>query len=184
MWDAGWHVVSACFRITCRQQVLLDRGTSFPHFCQVFCLFPCLLLMCSWRAGCRFDPLPVHTTPQYETSHLSAPSVPQAAGSAAAEPRPKKSNKPSLVSESVSWGGYKLQCAQSREAQYMHCVWAGGGRRKNISSVIIHNTTAVCSENPGSAATNRPSRLKNKCWNNLAGGTKCTSVPPPPQLQR
>lgn len=155
-------------------------GTSFPHFCQVFCLFPCLLLKCSWRAGCRFDPLPVHTTPQYETSHLSAPSVPQAAGSAAAEPRPKKSNKPSLVSESVSWGA--TSSSVHSPVKHNTCTVCGrGGGRENISSVIIHNTTAVCSENPGSAATKRPSRLKNKCWNNLVGGTKCTSVP---QLQR
>lgn len=35
-----------------------------------------LVIKRSRRAGCRFDPLPVHTTPQYESSHLSAPSVP------------------------------------------------------------------------------------------------------------
>lgn len=63
---------------------------------------------------------------------------------------------------------YKPWCAQSHEAQNMHHVWK---EKRNISSVIIH-ITAVCSENPGSAETKRPSRLKNKCWNNLVGGAQ------------
>lgn len=48
---------------------------------------------------------------------------------------------------------------------------------KMTSSISIHNTTAVCSENSGSAATKkRLSGSKDKCWNNLLRDTRFMSV--------
>lgn len=104
----GWRAC-ACLRITCRQQVLVDRGRT-PHppppptFVKYFVLFFVLFRSVPGEpdAGLtHFLSTPrLHTRPHI----FPAPSAPpQRNRSGQKNKKTKQSNKPSSVSESVSW---------------------------------------------------------------------------------
>lgn len=137
--DVSWRLecVCACVRITCRQQVLVDRGRT-PHlpppptFVKYFVLFFVLFKSVPGEpdAGLtHFLSKPrLHTRPHIFPATSAPPQWSK---------KKQKTVQQAIIGQRIGeLEGHELQRAQSHEARHMQCVWEEEKKKKkNISSV-------------------------------------------------